>query len=139
MASENKTQKAPTVPAVKVPEPQPEDKIKQLARWIVANRVLSWFDAPANMIKTVFLPIGLGAFSEWAKDDLKTVVAFGVLGVDASLGYSINGMPIFAQIRVWRTEDFVRACTLAAQVFKAQDEILGPDPDAPVETGETDG
>lgn len=59
-------------------------------------------------IPLVFLPVAFGGFKDWTEDALKKV---GVLyaPMSAALPRSINGYPMFTEVRVLHRDDWARA------------------------------
>lgn len=132
MTSDSDAGDADTVQrTVFLPRPRTDTEIKQLARWITQNTLLSYIDVPKTLLGMVFMPITLGMFAGWPEEDFKKIHLYGVVGVHKTLDRSVNGLPIFVECGLCLNEDFIRAVVLAAEVLRAQRAILGPDPDEP--------
>lgn len=72
-------------------------------------------------VPVVFMPIALGAFSDWPEEKLKDIGVF-YARMSAALPRSLNGNPMFAEVRYLHKEDWARASkTLSREWSRWQD------------------
>lgn len=114
-------------PVVPLPDRQPPEALRRLARHFMADRVLPAALVDPDLLTTVFIPIGLGArelFAGYTDEDFTKVTVFAVHGEDATTGRYINGYPMFAECRVWLLADFNAALEMAKRALAAQGRSL---------------
>lgn len=86
-----------------------DEQLRQFVNDYCSGRIFTNWDIPnVDLVRMVFVPIGLGAFTGWKKEDL------GQLGcvyerIDKAAPRGINGLPMFFSMRMMHTEDWARA------------------------------
>ncbi len=115
MEADQDTEPAPdTKPApLAMPSRRTSDEIRELAMWLLADRVYNMGRCPENVRRISFFLAFNGLFAGWSADDLAAVTVFGVYGADETAGMGVNGYPIFMEIRVWLLTDYQQAQNLA--------------------------
>ena len=75
-----------------------------------------------SLIPMVFLPVALGAFKDWSEDQLKEI---GVIyaPMTSAMPRSVNGEPIFAEMRIMHREDWARAYKAICRESARQKDI----------------
>jgi hypothetical protein len=72
-------------------------------------------------IPVVFMPLALGALTEWSEEKLKDVGVF-YARMSAALPRSYNGNPMFTEVRFLHKDDWARASkTLSREWSRWQD------------------
>lgn len=106
----------------RLPEPVTRKQLRWLAEHLVGMRVVTADDVPPRLIATVFLPLGFGGLKGYTRKQLTRLVVFGVIGVDKTADRSINGFPMFFEMRLWRRTDFIEAQKIAVKAFAAMND-----------------
>lgn len=105
--------------------PKTEEELKKLAVDIVEGSVFSNLHHMKDMkdLEMVFMPIALGAFSEFTEEELKDV---GLIYeyLDKAGPRSVNGMPSFFSFRFLSRTDTHKVCEIADGYYKARQEFL---------------
>ncbi len=97
-----------------LPEPAHPDRIAELAQSMVAGTVYLPNDVDEHTRMVMFLPWTLGEWSSsYTPEELKQIVVFGDTRTCATGESSINGYPIFLEVKVWRVEDVEAAARKA--------------------------
>ncbi len=104
-------------------DPLTPDEITDLALHMLAERVFCHHEVPTDLWPTVYLPMMLfpqkfptpEAFMEFMRDK----AMYGINGVDKTLARSINGYPIFAEIRLSLAADYNKAIKVAVAMIDA--------------------
>jgi len=103
-----------------------EEQLKQLALDAVDNKIFTDRHFPQgqqNMVPMVFMPIGLGLFKDWTKDEISRV---GMIYEDLSKAgpRSVNGLPTFMSLQMINVTDFDKFAKYADEYMQLKDMFL---------------
>lgn len=73
-------------------------------------------------IGLIFLPLAMGALSDWPKDQLELIGCFWAYHHEA-FPRSINGYPMFPSVRMMHRDDWARAAKALAREQQRQQDI----------------
>jgi hypothetical protein len=107
----------------RLPPRRTDEEIRHLAEEWIAGRVVDADTVPANLVASVFMPILFGALADYSRQQLGRIFVFAIHGEDKTAGRSVNGYPMFAECRVWRRTDAIRAHDLCTRMRAALDAI----------------
>ncbi len=104
----------------------PDERIRDLARDMLAGQVVDITMVPADLVCVVFMPLIARPFAGWTRNELEQIMVFGINSTRSTARRSINGLPIFTEMHVWRFDDYASAVVLARAAKQAQEAVLGP-------------
>ncbi len=119
-------QPAAATRTLRFPDPMPDERIRDLARDMLAGQVVDITMVPADLVYVVFMPLIARPFAGWTRDELEQIMVFGINSIRATAPRSVNGLPIFREMNVWRFDDYACAVALARAAQQAQEAVLGP-------------
>jgi hypothetical protein len=93
-----------------------DEHIREAAHAIVGNRLVAADHVPADVLGMVFMPLVLGALTEYTEDQVAQLGVFGIIGKHCTSGWGVNGWPTFMEFQVWPREALIRAFDLARRM-----------------------
>jgi len=115
-------------------------ELREFVEGVIANRYFLSVQIPEgseHLVKSIFLPLGLGALADWPKEELLNIgIVYGEYGPDVA-PRSINGFPMFFSCHIMHKDDWALADAAIRKVMKAQGEALDGLENRETEAGET--
>lgn len=112
----------PKKPDTTIPTMSDED-LRAFVDGAVSGRLFTSVQVTnGTLLPLVFLPVSMGVFAGWTKEELENV---GVIWewCDVSMPRTINGMPIFMSMRLMNKADWQRALTAIQQEIERRKSI----------------
>lgn len=76
------------------------------------------------MLPMIFLPVGLGCFGSYSKEELKEIGMLFQYYTEAG-NQTINGYPTFMSVRVINVEDSKKVFDLVESLQQAENKVIG--------------
>jgi hypothetical protein len=101
-----------------------EDDLRKFVDDLVSDRIFtsSAVGADVQMLKSIFLPIALGAFSDYSKEELDQIGCI-YEDLEKRQHWCVNGYPTFLSCKVMHREDWSIAVKAAKAEFERRKNI----------------
>lgn len=101
------------------------DELRKFVDGVASGQIFTDRHIPpgdTDMVGSVFMVVGLGAFAGWTKERIKSVGCVWEWWSEAG-PRSINGLPIFYSARIMHVEDWKRAHAAVEKELKRRESI----------------
>ncbi len=103
-----------------LPPERVAEQIRELATHIVGKRAIFADQVPPDLLAMVYMPLFLGALSDYSREDLEKITIVAVDGAHKTTSRFINGYPMFVECEIWLRTDAIKAWELANRMIEVQ-------------------